>query len=928
MVKSLLSICIVLMMFTSCKDTSPVISLSGEWQFAVDSTDVGIAEKWFERSLSDKIQLPGTTDEAGYGTPNSLLPSVAKPQILHLTRRNSYVGPAWYSREITIPSDWKGKSIELKLERSLWKTKVWIDGNPIPGSCESLISPHRFDLADDLAPGKHRLTIRVDNRKQYDISANDMAHTYTNETQIMWNGIIGEISLTAKEALYIDNLQVYPDVARKQIRIQGKVYNTGNAVQAVLSTSVKNRKSGFVITGMDQKVDFQSGENIINQTCLMGDTIEMWNEFNPVLYNLDLNIESGAVKAKKSVQFGMREFNRNQSDLLLNGKKVFLRGTLECCIFPLTGRPPMEPEGWKKVFLTAREWGLNHLRFHSWCPPEAAFQVADSLGFYLQVELPLWSLKVGEDPRTNEFLYAEADRILSEYGNHPSFCFLSLGNELQPDFNFLTQLLKHVKLQDPRHLYTTTSFTFERGHGDWPEPDDDFFITQWTKKGWVRGQGVFDTQSPSFDKDYVASVEGMTVPLITHEIGQYSVFPNLKEIEKYTGVLDPLNFKGVKQELVKKGLLDKADDYLKASGYLASILYKEEIERAMKTAGCSGFQLLDLHDFPGQGTALVGLLDAFWDSKGVTDAETFRQACAPVTPLARFPKAVYTNDESLTASVEVANFTDRDLTGQSLSWTLKDEAGKEVGKGTITCPKLSVGLNKLPGTITCPLTRPEACRLTLSISLDNTSYKNTWSVWVYPAALTPDKGEIIVTRDRKEAQNALAEGKKVLYQPDYKKVAGLEGKFVPVFWSPVHFPKQAGSMGILCDATHPAFRYFPTGNYTDWQWWSLLKQSKTVVTDRIPSVTPLVEVVDNFVNNRRLSNLFETKVGSGKLLFCSMDLLSDWKHRPEARQLYFSLLEYMKSDSFNPSGMMEMDVLDRLLMAGASSGVSKPEDIY
>ena len=928
MLKGFLSICITLMLLTSCQKPSSEISLAGKWQFAMDSTDVGITEKWFERSFADKIQLPGTTDEAGYGIPNTLPPSVEKPQILHLTRKNSYVGPAWYSREVSIPSDWEGKSIELKLERVIWQTSVWVDDNPVQGSCESLISPHRFDLTGYLTPGKHKLTIRVDNRKQHDITVNDMAHAYTNETQIMWNGIIGDISLIAKEALSIEDLQVYPDVSGKQIRIKGKVSNTGEATEGLLSVKVENQKSGLVVSVLKQKVDFQSGENLVNLTCSMGDSIEMWNEFNPVLYKVDLEVNAGSVKTERSTKFGMREFSRNQSDLLLNGNKVFLRGTLECCIFPLTGRPPMEPEGWKKVFLTAREWGLNHLRFHSWCPPEAAFQVADSLGFYLQVELSLWSVKVGEDSHTNDFLYAEADRILAEYGNHPSFCFFSLGNELQPDFEFLSRLLKHTKEQDPRHLYTTTSFTFERGHGDWPEPDDDFFITQWTKKGWVRGQGVFDSQSPSFDKDYIASVEGMNVPLVTHEIGQYSVFPNLKEIDKYTGVLDPLNFKGVKQELEKKGLLDKADDYLKASGYLAAILYKEEIERAMKTAGCSGFQLLDLHDFPGQGTALVGLLDAFWDSKGVTDAETFRQACSPVTPLVRFPKAVYTSGESFTASVEVANFTDKELKDQSVSWILKDEKGKEIGKGMMSCPSLSIGLNRLPEAITCPLAQQEAARLLLSVALDNTPYKNEWSIWVYPSQLNPVKDDVVVTRDLRETQKALADGKKVLYNPDYKKIEGLEGKFVPVFWSPVHFPKQAGSMGILCDASHPAFAHFPTGNYTDWQWWSLLKQSKTIVMDTLPSVTPLVEVVDNFANNRRLSNLFEAKVGEGKLLFCSMDILSDWEQRPEARQLYFSLLEYMKSDSFDPSSAMESDVLAQLLKSGLSSGASNPEDIY
>lgn len=902
----LLFVCLIFLSSFVYEKTSRVIPLAGEWQFAMDSTDIGTSEGWYKRTFTDRIQLPGTTDEAGYGVPNRFLPSVQKPQILHLTRKNSYVGPAWYTREITIPSHWKGKEIELKLERVIWKTSVWVDGIQVNQTQESLISPHRFDLTKFITPGKHRLTIRVDNRKQYDLSVNDMAHAYTNETQIMWNGILGEISLTAKERVSITNMQVYPDITNKQIRVQGILCNMGDAVKGKLSSFIRDAQTNQVVADLNQDIDIPQGETTLDFVCPMGDRMKVWSEFTPVLYNLDLTVEAGSLKASGDAKFGIRELGRSQSDLLLNNKKIFLRGTLECCIFPLTGRPPMERMGWEKVFLTAREWGLNHLRFHSWCPPEAAFQVADSLGFYLQVELPLWSLKVGEDEKTNKFLYAEADRILSEYGNHPSFCFLSLGNELQPDFNFLANLLKYVKQQDPRRLYTTTSFTFEKGHGDWPEQEDDFFVTQWTKKGWVRGQGVFDAEFPRFDKDYSVSVEGMTVPLVTHEIGQYSVYPNMKEIDKYTGVLEPLNFKGVRQELEKKGLLHKADDYLLASGRLAAILYKEEIERAMKTSGISGFQLLDLHDFPGQGTALVGLLDAFWESKGVTDATSFRQFCAPVVPLARFPKAVYTNDESFGATIDIVNFTDKEMKNESVFWYLKDQTGHEVGRGEIPCPSLLIGRNELKTGITCSLaTLPEARQLTLSVVLGQTNYKNEWNIWVYPAGLTADKGDIIVASTPIEAEKALAEGKKVLYNPDYKTLKGLEGKFVPVFWSPIHFPKQAGTMGLLCDATHPVFRHFPTDNHTNWQWWSLLKQSRTMVLDDLPEVTPLIEIVDNFANNRRLSILFEVKVGKGRLLFCSMDVLSDWTQRPEARQLYFSLLEYMKSDAFSPVHTVE-----------------------
>ncbi|WP_455642888.1 sugar-binding domain-containing protein [Parabacteroides sp.] len=899
----------------SCTDNPSRISLAGEWSFSLDSTDFG------------SIQLPGTTDDAGAGIPNQLEPSIQKPQVLHLTRKNSYVGPAWYSKEVDIPSGWKGKTIELKLERVIWQTSVWVDGKPVDGMQESLIAPHLYDLTEYMTPGKHKITVRVDNRKRYDITAGDMAHAYTNETQIMWNGIIGEISLTAKDAISIRDLQAYPDYKNKQVKVKCLVNNTGAATSGSLKADIRTATDPVIQA--QQHVTLQPGENRIELVCPIKDEVKVWNEFTPTLYTLRASIQTDPYKDTREVKFGFRDLEKKGPALLLNDRKIFLRGTLECCIFPLTGYPPMEHEGWEKVFSTAREWGLNHLRFHSWCPPKAAFEVADSLGFYLQVELPLWSTNLCNDKRA-PYLYAEADRILEEYGNHPSFCLFSLGNELQYDFGFLGSLLNHVKEKDPRHLYTTTSFTFEKGHGDWPETNDDFFITQWTRKGWVRGQGVFNSEPPRFDKDYSASVEGMEVPLITHEIGQYAVYPDLKEIGKYTGVLDPLNFKGVKEDLRKKGLLDKADDYLMASGKLAALLYKEEIERAMKTPGISGFQLLDLHDFPGQGTALVGLLNAFWENKGVTEAAIFRQSCAPVTPLARFSKAVYTSGETFEAGIEVVNYSDKEIDNAVVGWKLADRDGKAVAEGEFATRPLPVGENSTTGSIRCPLDGiTEAKELTLSATLKGTDYTNEWKIWVYPADLTVDKGDIIVTDRFAVAEKALQEGKKVLFNPPYESLKGLEGKFVPVFWSPVHFPKQAGTMGLLLDPAHPAFARFPTEGHTDWQWWRLATESKALCIDSLHAeVTPLVECVDNFANNRRLTNLFETNCLNGKLVVCSMDLLREQAGNPEKRQLLHSLVEYMKSDAFNPAPHTSPDAIGRFLTGGRSSSREKPESIY
>jgi hypothetical protein len=574
----------------------------------------------------------------------------------------------------------------------------------------------------------------------------------------------------------------------------------------------------------------------------------------------------------------------------------------------------MEKKGWMKVFQTAKAYGLNHLRFHSWCPPKAAFDVADSMGFFLQVELPLWSLKVGEDPKTNQFLEQEARKISEEYGNHPSFVLWSLGNELQGDFQWLSRLLKHLKNTDNRHLYTTTTFTFEKGHGTWPERDDDYFITQYTKKGWVRGQGIFNSISPNFSADYSRAIDSLTVPLITHEIGQYSVYPNLKEICKYTGVLDPLNFKAIRNDLKRKGLLSLASSYTLASGKFSAGLYKEEIERALKTKGASGFELLDLHDFPGQGTALVGILDAFWDSKGLVTPEEHRMYCSEVVPLLRFQKAVYTSNERFKATVEAANFSGTEIQNVVPVWTITDQKGKKYFSGRLNARSLVIGNGIDLGTINLDLkTITQAVQLTFELRLEGTSFKNKWNFWVYPDSVKEEVEGVVFTTSVKEALLHLEQGEKVLLNPDTSRIKGVEGRFAPVFWSPVHFPDQPGTMGILCDPEHAALKNFPTDFYSGWQWWELITSSKTMILDSLPALDPIIRVIDNFFKNRKMANVVEAKVGKGKLVLCSIDLWHNLEKRPAAKQLRYSLEQYMGGPSFHPVVELNCDQLEYLI---------------
>lgn len=927
--KNALFALLIITLLASCSTMDKKLEISGKWTVRLDSTDIGTKESWQGQLYETTIQLPGTTDGARLGTPADMQPSLEKSKMQHLTRTHQYIGPAWYSKSISVPSDWEGQDLYLNLERVLWDTQVWIDGKQVEGHEESLIAPHRYNLTPYVICGKkHTLTIRVDNRQRHDISVKELAHAYTDHTQIRWNGILGEMHIEALEKIRVAGVQLYPDVANKKVRaVVSLTNNTSDLQKASLSMNVSGKDGSYQLSTQKKEVEVAAGVSSVELLYDMGKDIMLWSEFTPYLYEASLELKTNESISVITEDFGMRHLGKKGNQMLMNGKQLFLRGTLECCIFPLTGTPPMDKEGWRKVFISAKEYGLNHLRFHSWCPPEAAFEVADEMGFYLQVELPVWVLTIGGDEATISFLKEEANRIIENYGNHPSFCLWSIGNELQGDFSVLSSMLDELKAKDSRHLYTTTSFTFEKGHGVWPEANDDFFVTQWTKNGWVRGQGVFNTFPPSFDRDYRKAVEGMEIPLITHEIGQYSVYPDLTEIPKYTGVLKPLNFVAVMNDLEKKGLLDKASKYMMASGKLAAILYKEEIERALKTDGISGFQLLDLHDFPGQGTALVGLLNAFWESKGIISGQDFRKFCSPVVPLLRFSKAAYTNNEIFEGEMELCNYGSEVLKNRNLSWTVSKD-GALFQKSVVKANELKFGYNNNLGKISVPLNEVRtASKLEICVRVEGTDYMNRWNIWVYPNEPAIEWGAVKYTRSYADAKQMLVKGETVLFNPDWKTMKGVEGKFVSVFWSPVHFPNQAGTMGVLCDPAHKALADFPTDMHTDWQWWDLNINSTPMIADSIQGGAPIVEMIDNFINNRRLASLYEGKVGSGKLMLATFDLQTDLDKRPVAGQMLVSLLKYMNSADFNPVTLSNFEWMKELFDV-TSNKKQSAEGIY
>ena len=691
--------------FASC--TSPVtqMDLSGQWTVCLDSTDVGMDASFGGKLFDTSITLPGTTDEAHLGTKCTLKPALEKPQLLHLTRAYSYVGPAWYSREIQVPSDWKEKDCILHLERVLWNTQVWIDGQKVKGHEESLTTPHEYDLTPYIQPGKKQvLTVRVDNRKRYDMSVNDLAHAYTDATQVKWNGIVGDMYIKAVEKTRVESLQLYPDAASRTVKAVASVYNSSSQTAPVnLSLQVKGKDDSKSYASVEAQAEAVKGYSTVELTCQLGDNAPLWDEFNPYLYDASVELVSGKSTSLTTETFGLRDIRHEGNKLVLNEKPIFLRGTLECCIFPLTGTPPTDEASWEKLYASAREYGMNHLRFHSWCPPEAAFAAADEMGMYLEIECSSWanqSTTIGDGGDLDCFIWEESERIVREFGNHPSFCMMMYGNEPAGKGSnaYLTNFVTTWKERDARRLYCS-------GAG-WPNLPVNDFLSDSNPRIQAWGQGVksiINAQAPRTDYDWSEYIGRFQQPMVSHEIGQWCVYPNFKEMAKYDGVMRPRNFEIFQETLAENGMAHLADSFLLASGKLQALCYKADIEAALRTKDFGGFQLLGLSDFPGQGTALVGVLDAFWEEKGYIRPEEYRRFCNSTVPLLRLPKLIYINQETVKGSLEVAHFGAAPLEVTSTAWTLKTKEGKTIASGTLAHQPVGIG-NCIPlGQLEIPL---------------------------------------------------------------------------------------------------------------------------------------------------------------------------------------------------------------------------------
>lgn len=955
------------------------ILLNGKWHVVLEDGTTG------------QMDLPGTLDENGIGHrdvganqwhPDAVLGNAAgeidkdAPIATRFTRRHTYEGEARISSKITVP-DYGTDRLFVLAERAR-ALRLLVDGEACAVFRQGTLStPYIFELTG-AAPGEHEFTFLSDNSYPgMPKAAICYSSAATDETQTNWNGILGECSMYTRPQNFIDSLRVYPRAVKKEEKNKAggyvldvcvelapgakKVYKDAKIIlqsEALAAGELEDTQTlteiiscsgeGLTEAGTDKEENPKTME-IWFRDLPLRENVKLWDEDEGNLYEMAVTLDNGMSAEDKGgstaecrTRFGIRSFGDNGSGrLALNGRAIFLRGEANCAEYPETGHPPMTIPEWKEMLLKYRSYGINFVRFHSHCEPEAAFAAADELGMLLQPELSHWDPKDAFGTEESYRYYrAELVDLLKTYANHPSFVMLTLGNELQAQDEGrerMRELVRTAKRMDPTRLYANGSNAFYGEEGC--DPESDFYTSQSCKDVVIRGtfsgmRGYLNENYPSADRTYDEAMAEIRKeyqkPVFSFEVGQFEVLPDFEELESFHGISDPVNLKLIKKRVEERGLLPTWEKYVEATGELSRLAYREEIEAAMRTRELSGISLLGLQDFPGQGTALVGMMNSHLEPKPYDFArpERFREFFQECRILVKLPHYTYEAGERLIAEVEAANFGKRNIEGV-FCWTL---AGKKSVSENGNCEPAEIkskntviatgedteiticrpGSYTEVGSLDIPLDFVEKnTALTLKVRIGDSI--SAYPIWVYRKTTPICPENVYETRafDVK-TREILQNGGRVYLSPDADKESlpnSIKTQFTTDFWSVGTFADQEGGMGQLIDTEHPIFKEFPTDFHTDWQWWIMATKRAVILPH--PMKTIITEM-DSYAFLRPMAQMIEFRCLKGKVLLSTMELHKSQQY-PEVRALQASIYTYLSGENFEPAEEITEEELSMLV---------------
>ncbi len=861
------------------------LSLSGEWLFRLDPDERGLRESWATNPhiFLETIHVPGCWQGQGFGSDETEIHKEFDTAIRAF--RATYEGTGWYAKVFTIPPELQGKRLWLNFGGSNPTTEVWLNGEKIGEHHLPLLS-FGFEITDLVSFDKENvLAVRI--------SEQDRLLGLTYYYSGKWSGLYRDVEITATGNAYLDSLSAYPDVDSGALTVKAAVGGTAENTSLSVTVTAPNGETFF-------------GEAAVKDgACEIDFAVEnpaLWSPDDPALYRVDAVLcENGVVSDARADRFGFMKLTTEGKHFCINHEPYYMRGSGDFCDNPETGSPNTSRAHWRKCLRALRDMGYNYVRCQSFVPVPEYFDVADEVGLIIQSEMGMLGPIAGKSvyhtygmwpkptPDYRDNYRDQWNGIVLRDVNHPAANIYCMSNELGETYFPKTAWRCY---RETKELKPTAMII-------------------WT-------DGDYKPQYPSdFANIRADHDEFIDLPVIQHEFQWWSSFPDVRLASKYKNcALRHFSAELAIEAIGRRGflhVLPKAAETSQALQYIEAKCKMEQLRRDYPTlAGVCHFNAMDI------GMSPQGILDIFYEKKHATP-EMWLQTNGDTVILSNlnFADRVLTTGMEWTFDFSVSDFSHPAFGASTLSWSLTAE-DRVLFSDSFACDPEPYRTSAIGETVTLTVPsveKPEKVTLTATLTDGKRSVKNAWDLWIFPAKTAlpngvcrADRGEAIG-----EARVVIAErltdeliefvqaggsliliGAEGLVRP-FQPILNLEvGRYY--FTHPASFPpyEELQSGTIIQD--HPIFGDFPKGDFADLQFYNMIAENAPLDLEPLDlvEVDPIIRVLHSYQVSRQLGHLVERKLGAGRIVVTSMNLLGEL---PEAQYLLSQMARYCMDDA-------------------------------
>ena len=900
-------------------------SLNGGWSFKLDPDDKGLQERWYEDNqiISDKIEVPGSWQGQGFGGMEKNI--VWDFRLETRTFRATYTGTGWYGVRFEIPDDWEGMRLWANFGGVHPSAEVWLNGVRL-GENNLPFVPFAFEITGVVrSDDDNLLVVRVHEENRI----LGLAYSWQGN----WSGLYRGVELTATGENFLQGFSVYPNIESEKLQIK-----TGIGGDHPLDGGLSLRVSAQLINGdttpVSTKVEI-SGESV--EFDLPLPSPRLWSPDSPNLYRVDAVLTGNdKVLDALSERVGFVQLSTEGKHFLINGEPYYMRGSGDFISNPETGSPDTNRDRWRKKLSALREYGYNYVRCQSYVYTPEYFDVADEVGLLIQSEMgmlggwsgnQIWHVSQWPQPSPDyrDALKRQWDSVVLRDVNHPSANLYCMSNELRDG------------TEHPRIAWSC--------YHDTKAIKPTAFVL-WTDGGYRENlPGDFVNHEADIDSE-------CSKPLIQHEFRWWSSFPDVRNMEKYSGAIRSYGAEIALEAAAGHGISHVLPTAAANSQRIQYIEAKGKMEACRRDnpslAGICHFNAMDINPSP------QGIIDEFYDLK-YADGGSWQQTNGDTVILSDlgFDDRVLASADTLRTTLYVSDFSHLPLNNPVLEWKL-ETLNETISEGSFSYPHKPFSTctaGNIEATVP-EVSKPTVASLKVALHEGKRVLVNSWDLWLFPKSvvfppeigiygkpqhtwleglggirsvslddLSGDRSVLAVlteTLDGAVVEFARSGGRIILVaseglvRPSRSKLLLEMGRYF--FTPPANYPPYEDGINGTIILDHPMLGDFPQEGFADLQFFRMMGESPPIDIEPLGlnKGDPVIRAIHSYQVSRPLAYLTESSLGKGGLIICSLNLDQSL---PESRYLLAQICNYALGDDFNPQIELSNESLT-LIVAG------------